>query len=165
MSIAIYPGSFDPVTLGHLNIIKRASACFDKLIVCVMVNSDKLHTGLFTPPERAELIRKVVYKLPNVEVDWSTTLLAEYARERKACTLVKGLRAVSDYENELQMALLNRKLNPRLDTMLMPSSAKYTYISSSVVKEMARYGADLSDFVPREIIDDVNERMRQRRGE
>ena len=151
--------------MGHLNIIKRAAVCFDKLIVCVMVNSDKLHTGLFTPPERAELIRKVVYKLPNVEVDWSTTLLAEYARERKACTLVKGLRAVSDYENELQMALLNRKLNPRLDTMLMPSSAKYTYISSSVVKEMARYGADLSDFVPREIIDDVNERMRQRRGE
>ncbi|BFK86627.1 pantetheine-phosphate adenylyltransferase [Pseudoflavonifractor sp. DSM 107456] len=165
MKTAIYPGSFDPITLGHLNIIKRAAVCFDKLIVCVMVNSDKLHTGLFTPPERAELIRKVVYKLPNVEVDWSTTLLAEYARERKACTLVKGLRAVSDYENELQMALLNRKLNPRLDTMLMPSSAKYTYISSSVVKEMARYGADLSDFVPREIIDDVNERMRQRRGE
>ena len=163
MKTAIYPGSFDPITLGHLNIIKRAAVCFDKLIVCVMVNSDKLHTGLFTPPERAELIRKVVYKLPNVEVDWSTTLLAEYARE--ACTLVKGLRAVSDYENELQMALLNRKLNPRLDTMLMPSSAKYTYISSSVVKEMARYGADLSDFVPREIIDDVNERMRQRRGE
>ena len=165
MKTAIYPGSFDPITLGHLNIIKRAAVCFDKLIVCVMVNSDKLHTGLVTPPERAELIRKVVYKLPNVEVDWSTTLLAEYARERKACTLVKGLRAVSDYENELQMALLNRKLNPRLDTMLMPSSAKYTYISSSVVKEMARYGADLSDFVPREIIDDVNERMRQRRGE
>ncbi len=165
MKVAIYPGSFDPITLGHLNIIKRAAVCFDKLIVCVMVNSEKLHTGLFTPEERAELIRKVVYKLPNVEVDWSTTLLAEYAREKKACTLVKGLRAVSDYENELQMALLNRKLNPRLDTMLLPSSAKYTYISSSVVKEMARYGADLSDFVTREIIDDVNERMRQRRGE
>lgn len=164
MKTAIYPGSFDPITLGHLNIIKRAAVCFDKLIVCVMVNSDKIHTGLFTPEERAELIRKVVYKLPNVEVDWSTTLLAEYAREKRACTLVKGLRAVSDYENEMQMALLNRKLNPRLDTMLMPSSTKYTYISSSVVKEMACYGADLSDFVPREIIDDVNERMRQRRN-
>ncbi len=165
MKTAIYPGSFDPITLGHLNIIKRAAVCFDKLIVCVMVNSDKLHTGLFTPAERAELIRKVVWKLPKVEVDWSTTLLAEYAREKKACTLVKGLRAVSDYENEMQMALLNRKLNHRLDTMLMPSSAKYTYISSSVVNEMARYGADLSDFVPREIIGDINERMRQRRGE
>lgn len=164
MKTAIYPGSFDPITLGHLNIIKRAAVCFDKLIVCVMVNSDKINTGLFTPEERANLIRKVVCKLPNVEVDWSTTLLAEYAREKRACTLVKGLRAVSDYENEMQMALLNRKLNPRLDTMFMPSSTKYTYISSSVVKEMARYGADLSDFVPREIIDDVNERMRQRRN-
>lgn len=165
MKIAIYPGSFDPITLGHLNIIKRAAVCFDKLIVCVLINSDKRNTGLFTPEERAELIRKVVQKLPNVEVDCSATLLAEYARQKKACTLVKGLRAVSDYENEMQMALINRKLNPRLDTMLMPSSAKYTYISSSVVKEMARYGADLSDFVPREIIDDVNERMRRRRGE
>ena len=164
MKTAIYPGSFDPITLGHLNIIKRAAVCFDKLIVCVMVNSDKINTGLFTPEERANLIRKVVYKLPNVEVDCSTTLLAEYARQKRACTLVKGLRAVSDYENEMQMALLNRKLNPRLDTMFMPSSTKYTYISSSVVKEMARYGADLSDFVPREIIDDVNERMRQRRN-
>ena len=164
MKTAIYPGSFDPITLGHLNIIKRAAVCFDKLIVCVMVNSDKINTGLFTPEERANLIRKVVYKLPNVEADCSTTLLAEYAREKRACTLVKGLRAVSDYENEMQMALLNRKLNPRLDTMFMPSSTKYTYISSSVVKEMARYGADLSDFVPREIIDDVNERMRQRRN-
>ena len=95
----------------------------------------------------------MVWKLPNVEVDWSTTLLAEYAREKKACTLVKGLRAVSDYENEMQMALLNRKLNPRLDTMLMPSSAKYTYISSSVVKEMARYGADLWILYPGRLLE------------
>ena len=165
MKIAIYPGSFDPITLGHLNIIKRAAVCFDKLIVCVMVNSEKRNRELFSPEERVELIRRVVAKLPNVEVDCSTTLLAEYARQKKACTLIKGLRAVSDYENELQMALINRKLNPRLETMFLPSSAKYTYVSSSVVKEMARYGADLSDFVPREIIDDVNERMRQRRGE
>ena len=161
MKIAIYPGSFDPITLGHLNIIKRAALCFDKLIVCVMVNSQK--NGLFTPEERVELIRRVVAKLPNVEVDCSATLLAEYARQKKACTLVKGLRAVSDYENELQMALINRKLNPRLETMFLPSSAKYTYVSSSVVKEMARYGADLSDFVPREIIDDVNAKMKSRR--
>lgn len=165
MKTAIYPGSFDPITLGHLNIIKRASVCFDKLIVCVLINSDKWNAGLFTPEERADLIRKVVHKLPNVEVDCSSTLLAEYAREKKACTLIKGLRAVSDYENEMQMALINRKLNPRLDTMLMPSSAKYTYISSSLVKEMAHYGADLADFLPREIIDDVNERIRLRRGE
>ena len=160
---AIYPGSFDPITLGHLNIIKRAAVCFDRLIVCVMVNSEKVNSGLFRPEERAELIRRVVSKLPNVEVDCSDTLLAEYARQRRACTLVKGLRAVSDYENELQMALINRKISPRLETMFLPSSAKYTYVSSSVVKEMARYGADLSDFLPREIIADVNEKVNGRR--
>ena len=163
MKTAIYPGSFDPITLGHLNIIKRAAVCFDKLIVCVMVNSEKVNRGLFTPEERVELIRKVVARLPNVEVDSSTTLIAEYARQKRACTLVKGLRAVSDYENELQMALINRKLNPRLETMFLPSSTKYTYVSSSMVKEMARYGADLSDFVPREIIADIEEKMNGRR--
>ena len=163
MTTAIYPGSFDPITLGHLNIIKRAAVCFDKLIVCVMVNSEKVNRGLFTEAERVELIRRVVAKLPNVEVDSSSTLIAEYARQKKACTLVKGLRAVSDYENELQMALINRKLNPRLETMFLPSSTKYTYVSSSMVKEMARYGADLSDFVPREIIADIQEKMNGRR--
>ena len=163
MKTAIYPGSFDPITLGHLNIIKRAAVCFDKLIVCVLINSDK-HGGLFTPEERADLIRRVVAKLPNVEVDRSSGLLSDYAREKHACAVVKGLRAVSDYEKEVQMALINRKLNPRLDTMFLPSSAKYTYLSSSVVKEMAWYGADLSDFVPREIIADVNGRMKQKRG-
>lgn len=164
MKTAIYPGSFDPITLGHLNIIKRAAACFDKLIVCVMVNAEKADKGLFTPDERVELIRRTVEKLPNVEVDRSSILVAEYAREKKACTLVKGLRAVSDYEYELQMALINRKLNPRLETVFIPSSAKYTYISSSVVKEMASYGADLSDFVPREIIGDVEEKMKSGRN-
>ena len=163
MKTAIYPGSFDPITLGHLNIIKRAAVCFDKLIVCVMVSSEKVNRGLFTPEERVELIRRVVAKLPNVEADCSSTLIAEYARQKRACTLVKGLRAVSDYENELQMALINRKLNPRLETMFLPSSAKYTYVSSSMVKEMARYGAELSDFVPREIIGDVQRKMDSRR--
>jgi len=164
MKTAIYPGSFDPITLGHLNIIKRAARCFDKLIVCVMVNSEKRGSGLFTPDERVELIERVVARLPNVEVAQSDMLVAEYARLRKACTLVKGLRAVSDYEKELQMALINRKLDPRLETIFLPSSAKYTYVSSSVVKEMAGYGADLSDFVPREIIGDVNEKMKTRRN-
>ena len=163
MKTAIYPGSFDPITLGHLNIIKRAAVCFDKLIVCVMVNSEKVNRGLFTEAERVELIRRVVARLPNVEVDSSSDLIAEYARQKRACTLVKGLRAVSDYENELQMALINRKLNPRLETMFLPSSTKYTYVSSSMVKEMARYGADLSDFLPREIIADVQEKMDSRR--
>ena len=163
MKIAVYPGSFDPITLGHLNIIKRAAVCFDKLIVCVLVNSEKVNRGLFTEAERVELIRRVVARLPNVEVDSSSDLIAEYARQKRACTLVKGLRAVSDYENELQMALINRKLNPRLETMFLPSSTKYTYVSSSMVKEMARYGADLSDLLPREIIADVQQKMNSRR--
>ena len=155
MKTAVYPGSFDPITLGHLNVIKRAAVCFDKLIVCVMVNSEKENKGLFTPEERVELIHRVVDRLPNVEVDRSSGLLAEYAERVGACVVVKGLRAVSDYEKEVQMALINRKLNPRLDTMFLPSSA---------VKEMAYYGADLSDFVPREIINDVNEKMKSRRN-
>lgn len=159
MSIAIYPGSFDPVTLGHLNIIKRASQCFEKVIVCVMINSNK--QGVFTPQERVELLRRATERFSNVEVDFSDELLAEYARRRKAHVVVKGLRAVSDFEQEVQMAVINRKLNPRLETMFLASSEKYTYLSSTIVKEMARYGADLSEFVPREIVDDVNARMKQ----
>ena len=161
MKTAIYPGSFDPITLGHLNIIKRAALCFDKLIVCVMVNSQK--NGLFTPEERVELIRRVVSQLPNVEVDASSVLLAEYARQRKARVIVKGLRAVSDFESEVQMAVVNRKLNPHVDTMFLPSHEKYTYLSSTVVKEMVRYGVELSDFIPREIIEDVKKKMNDSR--
>ena len=161
MKTAIYPGSFDPITLGHLNIIKRAARCFDKLIVCVMVNSQK--NGLFTPEERVELIRKVVSQLPNVEVDASSVLLAEYARQRRARVIVKGLRAVSDFESEVQMAVVNRKLNPNVDTMFLPSHEKYTYLSSTVVKEMVRYGVELSDFLPREIIQDVKKKTEESR--
>ena len=161
MKTAIYPGSFDPVTLGHLNIIKRAALCFDKLIVCVMVNSQK--NGLFTPEERVELIRRVVSQLPNVEVDASSILLAEYAKQRRARVIVKGLRAVSDFEAEVQMSVINRKLNPNVDTMFLPSHEKYTYLSSTVVKEMVRYGVELSDFLPREIIQDVKKKTEESR--
>ena len=161
MKIAIYPGSFDPITLGHLNIIKRAALCFDKLIVCVMVNSQK--NGLFTTEERVELIRRVVSQLPNVEVDASSILLAEYAKQRRARVIVKGLRAVSDFEAEVQMSVINRKLNPNVDTMFLPSHEKYTYLSSTVVKEMVRYGVELSDFLPREIIQDVKKKTEESR--
>ena len=161
MKIAIYPGSFDPITLGHLNIIKRAALCFDKLIVCVMVNSQK--NGLFAPEERVELIRRVVSQLPNVEVDASSILLAEYAKQRRARVIVKGLRAVSDFEAEVQMSVINRKLNPNVDTMFLPSHEKYTYLSSTVVKEMVRYGVELSDFLPREIIQDVKKKTEESR--
>ena len=159
MKTAIYPGSFDPVTLGHLNIIKRVAACFDNVIVCVMVNSKK--QGMFTPEERVELLRKSTARFSNVQVDSSNELLAAYAKRQKAHVVVKGLRAVSDFEQEVQMAVINRHLNPKLETMFLASSEKYTYLSSTIVKEMARYGADLTGLIPREIVDDVNRRMRE----
>lgn len=161
MKLAIYPGSFDPITLGHLNIIRRASHCFDKLVVCVMYNSSK--NGIFLPQERVELIQRCVSRFGNVEVDSSTGLLADYAQKREATVVVKGLRAISDYESEVQMAVINRKLNENLETMFLASSEKYTYLSSTIVKEMARYGADLKEFVPEEILTDVSKKMLQER--
>ena len=157
MKIAIYPGSFDPITSGHLNIIQRAANIFDKLIVCVMVNSGK--TPMFTSEERVELIRRTVVDLPNVEVDSSDTLLAEYAKSKGSCVIVKGLRAGSDFENEFQMALINHKINPKLDTMFLTAEHQYMYLSSSTVKELARYDVDLSDFLPEQIIPDFKQRM------
>lgn len=160
MTTAIYPGSFDPITLGHLNIIRRAAAIFDKVVVCVTVNSSK--NPMFNLEERMDLISKVVSRLDNVSVDTSDALLAEYVKRYENPVLVKGLRAVSDYESEVQMALINKKINPALETVFISASEKYTYLSSSVVKEMARYGADLSEFVPREIIRIVEERSQNR---
>lgn len=163
MIIAVYPGSFDPFTLGHLNIVKRAAVAFDKVIVCVMVNSQK--SGMFSPEERVEMITRVVRDIPNVEVDSSKELVAEYAKRRGARILVKGLRVISDYEAEMQMAMVNNKLNPDLDTLFFPSSEKYTYISSTVVKEMMRYGIDLYEFIPREMVEDVKQKMCAKRRE
>lgn len=161
MKIAIYPGSFDPVTSGHLNIIRRASTIFDKLIVCVMVNAGK--NPMFTLQERVKLIRRVTGDLPNVEVDGSNELLADYAKRRGSCVIVKGLRAGSDFENEFQMALINHKINPELDTMFLTAEAQYMYLSSSLVKELGSYGADLTDFLPGEIIPDFRERIEKRK--
>lgn len=159
MRIAIYPGSFDPVTSGHLNIIRRAANIFDKLIVCVMVNSGK--KPMFTREERVELIRRVTSDIPNVEVDSSAELLAEYARRKGSCVIVKGLRAGSDFENEFQMAMINHKINSDLDTMFLTAEHQYMYMSSSMVKELGRYGADLSEFLPEEIIPDFQERIQK----
>ena len=160
MITAICPGSYDPVTLGHLNIIRRASQIFDEVVVCIMHNRSK-NSPMFTVEERVDMLRRALACCPNVRVDYYSGLLAEYARGFAHPVVVKGLRAVSDFEQEVQMAVINRKLNPRLETMFLASSEKYTYLSSTIVKEMARYGADLSDFIPREIVDDVNTRMKQ----
>ena len=157
MKIAIYPGSFDPITSGHLNIIRRAADIFDKLIVCVMVNSTK--SPLFTLEERVQMIRDVTDDIPNIEVDSSCDLLAEYAKQKGSCVIVKGLRAGSDFENEFSMAIINHKINPGLDTMFLTAEHQYMYLSSSTVKELAGYDVDLSEFLPEKIIPVFKQRI------
>ena len=155
MKTAIYPGSFDPMTLGHLNIIRRASGIFDRVVVCIMKNAGKLNP-MFTREERVEMAKLVTERFPNVEVVTYDGLIAEFAATfPEGAVIVKGLRANTDFENEFQMALINKKLNPNLDTMFLTASEKYTFLSSSVVKELAYYGADLRELLPCEIIDDV----------
>ena len=158
MKTAIYPGSFDPVTSGHLNIIRRAAHIFDKLIVCVMVNAGK--QPMFSLDERVELIRRVTSDIPNVEVDGSSELLAEYAKRKGSCVIVKGLRAGSDFEKESQMALINHNINPDLDPMFLTAEHQSMYLRSSTVKELGRYDVDLSQFLPQEIIPDFQERIK-----
>lgn len=159
MTTAIYPGSFDPITKGHLNIIERASRIFDRLIVCVMINADK--QPLFTTEERVDMIRRVIRDLPNVTADSSPALLAEYAGRNGVNVVVKGLRAATDFEKEFQMSLINHKINPNLDTMFLTSEHQFMYLSSSVVKELGGHGADISDFLPAAILDDCVTRMRR----
>ena len=159
MKTAIYPGSFDPVTLGHLDVIERASALFDRLIVVLLPNQTK--KPIVTRDEREAHMRRVTGHLPNVEIDCFDGLLAAYAAERGACTIVKGLRAVSDFEYEFQMALANRKLNPDVDTTFLMTSAEYMYLSSSVVKDIAAHGGSIRDFVSPEIETEILKRMRK----
>ena len=161
MKIAIYPGSFDPITSGHLNIIRRAAKIFDKLIVCVMVNAGK--NPMFSQQERVALIQRVTADIPNVEVDCSSELLADYAQRKGSCVVVKGLRAGSDFENEFQMALINHKINPNLDTMFLTAESQYMYLSSSTVKELGNYNVDLSEFLPEQIIPDFKQRLHEKR--
>ena len=161
MKTAIYPGSFDPITLGHLNVIKRAANIFDRLIVCVGYNSKK--NPMFSPEERVRLIREVTRDMENVEVEASDELLAQYAQRKGACVIVKGLRAVSDFESEFTMSLINKKLNPELDTMFLAAEEKYMYLSSSAVKELGYYDVELSDFLPAEVIQEFKARLNARR--
>ncbi len=144
--IALCPGSYDPVTFGHLNIIERSAGLFDRVIVVVLINAQKAYA--FNSRERVQMLREVTQGLPNVEVAHYDGLVAEYAQMRGACALVKGLRAVTDFEYEFQMALINKKLNPALETVFINTDQRYMYLSSSAVREVARYGGDISGFVP-----------------
>lgn len=159
MRTAVYPGSFDPVTNGHLNIIERAAKLFDHVIVCVLVNCDK--KPLFTLEERENLLRRVTAHLPNVTVDSNAGLLADYAREHDCCTVIKGLRAGSDFEKEFQMSMINRKLNPDLESLFLTAEHQYMYLSSSAVKELGFYGADLTDFLPPQILNEFKNKINQ----
>lgn len=143
---AIYPGSFDPITCGHLDIIERSSKIFQKLIVAVMINPSK--KPLFTLDERLDMIEKAVAHISNIEVVKFDGLLVDLARAKKANVIIKGLRAVSDFEYEFQMALMNKKLDTNIETLFMMTNNNYSYLSSSIVKEIARYGGCVSNFVP-----------------
>ena len=162
--IAICPGSFDPITRGHLDIIKRAAGLFDEVIVLIMVNPTKANTA-FTGQERVEMARLVTKSIPNVRVDYYAGLLADYAREKGACTLVKGLRAVTDFEYEFQMALTNKELYPKLETMFMTTGVQFMYLSSSIVRQVASFGGDISEFVCPEIKEQILERLAPKEGQ
>lgn len=159
-NIALCPGSFDPITVGHLDIIQRAASMFESVVVVVLNNNAK--TPLFSAEERVELIRKATAGLPNVEVDRYDGLLADYAKKRHATAIVKGLRAVSDFEYEFQMALTNKKLNPEVDTVFLTTAAENLYLSSSIVKQIGSLGGEIESFVPPEILPIVKKRLEGR---
>ena len=155
----VCPGSFDPITMGHLDIIKRASNMFDHVIVLVSHNTSK--TPMFTTEERVEMIKKSTKDIKNVVVDWDDGLLADYIQKVNACAIVKGLRAVSDFEYEFQMALTNKKLNKNADTVFLTANAENMYLSSSIVKSVGKLGGDITNFVPENVYDDILARLKE----
>ena len=163
MRTAICPGSFDPITLGHLNIIARAAQIFDRVVVCVAANTAKT-SPMFTVEEKVEMVRRVTAPYPNVTVEVNTGLLAEFARRYEGAVLIKGLRAASDFDYEFQMDLINKRINPELETMFLTADQRYTFLSSSIVREMAHYGAELNGLVPEEIVAFIEEKAKKRRG-
>lgn len=160
MRIGIYPGSFDPVTLGHLDIIRRSAKMVDKLIIGVLNNSKKI--PVFTALERKQMIERVTGDIPNVEVEVFEGLLVDFVKIRQADVIFRGLRAVSDFEYELQMAQLNRNLSPEVDTVFLATSVEYAYLSSSSVREIASYSGNIASMVPRELLEQIEEKFKKR---
>lgn len=158
MRIGIYPGSFDPITFGHLDVISRSSKLVDTLFIGVLNNSSK--HALFSAEERVAMIQEVTKEIPNVVVEAFGGLLVDYADMRKAEVIFRGLRVVTDFEYELQLSQTNHKINPRVDTVFLTTSVEYSYLSSSVVKEIAKYGGDISQFVPSILLDKVYDKYR-----
>ena len=163
MRTAICSGSFDPITLGHMDIIRRAATCFDKVWVCVSPNAEKKNQ-MFTPEEKLQLVKLAVQDLPNVEAELWAGLLADYAVDKKADAIVRGVRNTTDFDVEYQLALINRGIYPELETMLMPASAEYQHFSSSMAREMIRYHQPLEKYLPEEIIPLVLEITEREKG-
>ena len=159
MNTAIYPGSFDPVTNGHLDIIERSAKIFDKVIVAILVNSNKVPT--FSIDEKVDMLKKATKHIPNVEIEFFDGLLVNYVKKKGAHIVIKGLRAITDFEYEFQMALLNKNIEPEIETLFMMTNNKYSYLSSSMVKELGSLGADLADLVPDVIMDDVINKLKK----
>lgn len=155
--IAVVPGSFDPITKGHMDIIKRAVKIFDKVIVLVVINNEK--APAFTPEERVNFIQRAIKSFDNIEADSYKGLLVDYVKQVGACAIVKGLRAVSDFEYEFQMALINKELYDKVETVFLSTSTENLYLSSSVVKQIASFGGDIARFVPAEICEDIYSRL------
>lgn len=161
MKIAVCPGSFDPITKGHVDIIRRAAALFDEVIVVVMINYYK-SSGCFDAEERSRLIKRSVEDIPNVKTDIYGGLLADYVKKVNACAVVKGLRAMSDFEYEFQQALTNKKINPDFETVFLPADGDHMFLSSSLVKQVCEFGGDVTDFLPPQICEDVIKKIKGR---
>ncbi|MAJ44313.1 MAG: pantetheine-phosphate adenylyltransferase [Candidatus Marinimicrobia bacterium] len=154
---AIYPGSFDPITLGHLDILKRASTLFDKVIIAIAINSEK--KPLFSKKTRLKMIKDVTSNIPNIEVDNFTGLLVDYAKNKNAEVIIRGIRALSDYEYEFNMALINRSLEESITTTFLVAHQNYTHLSSSLVREVAGLGGDVSNLVPKNVIEELKRKL------
>ena len=160
MRVAVYPGSFDPVTLGHIDIIQRTAKMFDKVIIGVLRNRSK--SPLFTAEERVELLKEVTADIPNVEVQSFQGLLIDFVRQNQANVIVRGLRAITDFEYELQMSQTNHKLSPNVETMFLTTSIEYSYLSSTTVREIAAFGGDVTQFVPQAVAVELEKKMKEK---